>query len=144
VGVAYYYRSTQNVQTTANINAPLTDYTPTSVYLSGANAGQAIINPLTGLPITLYALTGNVTGSCAAAVNNTYTPTGGTKYATDNGCGWTETTIKTRKITNGKRLCRICRRTLFCTSRPSPGRAGEADRFHLFPIARRHPGCRNR
>ncbi len=80
VGVAYYYRTTKNVQTTANINAPLSDYTPTTVYLSGANKGNPIINPLTGAPMTLYALTGN-SRTCAASSTQT-----------DNGCGWTETT----------------------------------------------------
>jgi hypothetical protein len=80
VGVAYYYRTTKNVQTTANINGPLTDYTPTTVYLSGASKGQPIINPLTGANMTLYGLTGN-SKTCAASSN-----------ATDNGCTWTETT----------------------------------------------------
>jgi hypothetical protein len=80
VGVAYYYRNNRNIQTTANINAPISDYTPTTVYLSGANAGQTIINPLTGAPMTLYALTGN-SHTCAASSTHT-----------DNGCGWTETT----------------------------------------------------
>jgi hypothetical protein len=87
VGAAYYYRTTRNVQTTQNINAPLSDYTPTSVYLTGANAGKAITNPLTGAPMTLYALTGNATGSCAAGANNKYN-----NISTDNGCTWTETT----------------------------------------------------
>lgn len=80
VGVAYYYRTTKNVQTTANINAPLTDYSPTTVYLSGATKGQPIINPFTGAPMTLYALAGN-SKTCAASSTQT-----------DNGCGWTETT----------------------------------------------------
>jgi hypothetical protein len=93
VGVAYYYRNNRNLQTTANINAPLSDYTPTTVYLSGANAGKPIINPLTGAPMTLYALTGDVMNSCAAGASNIYTnPTTGVKTPTDNGCGWTETT----------------------------------------------------
>ena len=87
VGVAYYYRTNRNLQTTANINAPTSDYTPTTVYLSGSNAGKPIINPLTGAPMTLYALTGNAMGSCAAGANNKYNG-----VATDNGCGWTETT----------------------------------------------------
>jgi hypothetical protein len=80
VSAAYYYRNNRNLQTTANINAPTSDYTPTSVYLSGTNKGQAIINPLTGAPITLYALTGN-SHTCAAS-----------STGTDNGCAWTETT----------------------------------------------------
>lgn len=80
VGVAYYHRTTRNVQTTANINAPSTDYTPTTVYLGGPNKGNAIINPLTGASMTLYALTGN-SHSCAASSTQT-----------DNGCAWTETT----------------------------------------------------
>jgi hypothetical protein len=68
------------LQTTANINAPLSDYTPTTVYLSGGNKGQPIINPLTGAAMTLYALTGN-SHTCAAS-----------STGTDNGCAWTETT----------------------------------------------------
>ncbi len=80
VGVAYYHRTTKNVQTTQNINAPTSDYTPTTVYLSGANKGNPIINPLTGASMTLYALTGN-SRTCAASSTQT-----------DNGCGWTETT----------------------------------------------------
>jgi hypothetical protein len=80
VGVAYYYRNNRNIQTTANINAPISDYTPTTVYLSGADKGLPIINPLTGAPMTLYALTGN-THACAASSSGT-----------DNGCAWTETT----------------------------------------------------
>ena len=87
VGVAYYYRTNKNLQTTANINAPLGDYTPTTVYLSGANAGKPIINPLTGATMTLYALTGHVMGSCAAGANNLYAG-----VPTDNGCSWIETT----------------------------------------------------
>jgi hypothetical protein len=80
VGVAFYHRTTKNVQTTANINAPITDYTPVTTYQSGVNRGNPIINPLTGAPITLYALTGN-SKTCAASSTQT-----------DNGCGWTETT----------------------------------------------------
>jgi hypothetical protein len=80
VGVAYYYRTNKNLQTTANINAPTSDYTPTSVYLSGGSKGLPIINPLTGAPMTLYALTGN-SHTCAAS-----------STGTDNGCAWTETT----------------------------------------------------
>ena len=87
VGIAYYYRTTKNVQTTQNINAPSNDYVPTTVYLSGANAGKPIVNPLTGQTMTLYALTGNSTGSCAAGANNKYNG-----VSTDNGCTWTETT----------------------------------------------------
>jgi Carboxypeptidase regulatory-like domain/TonB dependent receptor len=87
VGVAYYYRTTKNVQTTQNINAPISDYTPTTVYLSGANKGQPIINPLTGANMTLYALTGDLKGGCAAGANNLFNGA-----PTDNGCGWTETT----------------------------------------------------
>ena len=68
------------MQTTQNVNAPLSDYTPTTVYLSGPNKGNTIINPLTGAPMTLYALTGN-SKTCAASSTQT-----------DNGCGWTETT----------------------------------------------------
>ena len=80
VGIAFYHRTTQNVQTTANINGPIGDYTPTTVYLSGANKGNPIINPLTGASMTLYALTGN-SRTCAASSTQT-----------DNGCGYTETT----------------------------------------------------
>jgi hypothetical protein len=80
VSVAWYWRTNRNLQTTANINAPLSDYTPTTVYLSGGNKGQPIINPLTGAAMTLYALTGN-SHTCAAS-----------STGTDNGCAWTETT----------------------------------------------------
>jgi hypothetical protein len=80
VGAAYYYRTTKNVQTTANINAPTGDYTPVTTYGTGASKGLPIINPLTGKPLTLYALTGN-SKTCAASSTQT-----------DNGCGWTETT----------------------------------------------------
>lgn len=80
LGVAYYHRTTHNVQTTANINAPTADYVPTTVYLTGANKGNPILNPLTGASMTLYALTGN-SHTCAAS-----------STGTDNGCGWTETT----------------------------------------------------
>ena len=80
VSAAYYYRVNKNLQTTANINGPLADYTPTNVYLTGGSKGLPIINPLTGKQITLYALTGN-SHTCAAS-----------STATDNQCGWTETT----------------------------------------------------
>jgi hypothetical protein len=87
VGVAYYYRTTKNVQTTQNINAPLGDYTPVTMYpvtttTNGVTTTtvQPIINPLTGAPITLYSLTGS-SKACAASANHT-----------DVGCGWTETT----------------------------------------------------
>jgi hypothetical protein len=81
VGVAYYYRTNKNLQTTANINAPTADYTPVTTYTGpGSNKGLPIINPLTGAPITLYALTGNSKQCAASATLN------------DNGCGWTETT----------------------------------------------------
>jgi hypothetical protein len=83
VGVAYYYRNNRNLQTTANINAPITDYTPITMYpqsVGGVLSAQPIINPFTGKPITLYSLTGN-SKTCAASPNQT-----------DVGCGWTETT----------------------------------------------------
>lgn len=86
VGVAYYHRTTKNVQTTENINAPLSDYTPTTVYLSGANAGKPIVNPYTGQPITLYALTGG-SQTCLAGASNKFNGA-----PTDNGCSWTRTT----------------------------------------------------
>jgi hypothetical protein len=87
VSAAFYHRTTHNVQTTQNINAPLTDYTPTNVYLTGANAGKPIINPYTGQQITLYALTGN-SHACKTVNANGVIVT----QTTDNGCGWTETT----------------------------------------------------
>lgn len=85
VGVAYYYRTNKNLQTTANINAPTGDYTPITLYpqkdpTTGLVTPQPIINPLTGKAITLYSLTGN-SRTCAASPNHT-----------DVGCGWTETT----------------------------------------------------
>lgn len=80
IGAAYYYRTTRNIQTNANINGPLADYSATSVYLSGSSKGQAIINPLTNQPMTLYALNGN-SRTCAASSTQT-----------DNGCGYTATT----------------------------------------------------
>ncbi len=83
LGIAYYYRNNRNIQTTANINAPLTDYTPITLYpqtVGGVLSPQPILSPLTGKPITLYSLTGN-SRTCAASANQT-----------DVGCGWTETT----------------------------------------------------
>jgi hypothetical protein len=82
--VAYYYRNNRNIQTTANINYPTSDYTPTSVYLSGANKGNPILNPLTNAPITLYNLTGN-SSICASSKL-----VGGQPI--DAGCTYTETT----------------------------------------------------
>jgi hypothetical protein len=81
---AYYYRNNRNIQTTANINYPTSDYTPTTVYLSGANKGLPITNPLTGAPITLYNLTGN-SSICASSKL-----VGGQPI--DAGCTYTETT----------------------------------------------------
>jgi len=83
MGVAYYYRTTKNVQVTANVNAPLSDYTAITLYpqnVGGVLTPMPILNPLTGQAITLYSLTGN-SKACASSANHT-----------DVGCAWTETT----------------------------------------------------
>jgi hypothetical protein len=80
VGVAFYHRTTHDVQTTQNINGPLGDYTPITTYQSGSLAGTPILNPLTKQPLTLYKLTG-ASQTCAASPNGT-----------DYGCNYTETT----------------------------------------------------
>jgi hypothetical protein len=80
--VAYYYRTTKNVQTTANINAPASDYTPVTA-----------TNPLTGLPITLYSLTGS---SKTCLLGPLYTA----RSTTDVGCTYTETTNNTQANNN--------------------------------------------
>ena len=85
VKIAYYYRNNRNIQTTANINGPATDYVPVTTYQTGSNAGQAITNPFTGAPITLY----NLSGSTHACLSG---PAYTTRTATDVGCTYTETT----------------------------------------------------
>jgi Carboxypeptidase regulatory-like domain len=89
VAVAYYHRVNKNLQTTANINAPISEYTPVTTYLTGANAGQPIINPLTGAPITLYNLTGS-NYLCANSISGTVNGVSGVKI--DAGCTYTQTT----------------------------------------------------
>jgi hypothetical protein len=91
--VAYYYRTTKNVQTTANINAPASDYVPVTTYPSGSKAGQQILNPLTGAPMTLYNLTGS---STTCLLGPLYT----TRSATDVGCTYTDTTNNPQANTN--------------------------------------------
>ena len=93
VDAAYYYRNTRNVQTTANINGPATDYVAVTTYQTGPNAGQAIVNPLTGAPITLYDLQGS-THTCLSAPKYT------TRTTTDVGCTYTETTNNPQANTN--------------------------------------------
>ncbi|MGA1984188.1 MAG: carboxypeptidase regulatory-like domain-containing protein [Acidobacteriaceae bacterium] len=83
--VAYYFRNNRNIQTTANINAPTSDYTPVTTY-----NGNPILNPLTGTPITLYSLTG---GTHTCFLN-------GAQTATDVGCTYTETTNNPQANTN--------------------------------------------
>jgi Carboxypeptidase regulatory-like domain len=85
VAIAYYHRDNKGLQTTANINAPTSDYTPVTTYLTGANAGQPILNPLTGAAMTLYNLTGS-SKTCLLA------PLYTARSTTDVGCSYTETT----------------------------------------------------
>jgi len=93
VSAAYYYRNNRDIQTTANINAPTSDYTPTSVYLSGANKGNPIVNPLTGATMTLYSLTGNSKACYLPPLYSSLT-------ATDVGCNYSETTNNPLANTN--------------------------------------------
>jgi hypothetical protein len=92
VAVAYYYRNNRNLQTTANINAPSSEYVPVTTYLTGTKigtVGQPILNPLTGAPMTLYNLVGT-SYTCANSTTGTVNGVSGTKI--DAGCTYTETT----------------------------------------------------
>jgi Carboxypeptidase regulatory-like domain/TonB dependent receptor len=93
VSAAYYYRNNRNIQTTANINGTIGDYVPVTTYQTGKNAGQPILNPLTGAPITLYNLSGS-TKTCL--LGPLYTA----RSTTDVGCSYTETTNNPLANTN--------------------------------------------
>jgi hypothetical protein len=92
VAVAYYRRNNRNLQTTANINAPTSDYTAVTTYpvtttVNGVTTTtqQPIVNPLTGAPMTLYSLTGS-SKTCLLA------PLYTSRSTTDVGCTYTQTT----------------------------------------------------
>jgi Carboxypeptidase regulatory-like domain len=78
-GVAYFFRTTKDLFAPINVNAPAADYTAVTTYQTGSKAGQPIVNPLTGAPMTLYNLVATDVGknyyeitNVAAANNNRY------------------------------------------------------------------------
>jgi hypothetical protein len=97
VGVAYYYRTTKNQFAPININAPISAYTPVTTYLSGPNAGQPILNPITGAPMTLYNL-------AAADVGKNYYEITNVAAMNNNRYDGVEFTVSHRLVRNWQAL----------------------------------------